>query len=289
MATIEFCKFHGFGNDYIVVEEDDLTQVSDIGAVAKAMCHRHTGVGADGIAVVGPREEEDSDFHCRIFNPDGTEAGFSGNGTRCAVAYLYFKEIWTSDSLKLSTPSGNKEFSFKGRQGDAFSFVSRLGKPEFAAAKIPFSRDTVASDDPVVEFPIRLGVRKYEITCVNVGNPVCVIFTDNFEFNWRRIGRLLESEACFPERTNVVFVKVDSEDQVEIRIWERGAGDTSSSGTCAIAAAIASAYTGKTGREVNVVAPGGTTRTVWDEDDEMVIEGEAELAFCGQFSVLNRD
>src|SRR5437868_11139968 len=110
MPTIPFCKFHGFGNDYIVIEKQLIGDAS-LPDLAKAICHRHTGAGADGIAVVERLGEADADFFCEIINPDGSIAGFSGNGTRCAVAYLHYKEIWTEPSLKLKTKSGIKNYS----------------------------------------------------------------------------------------------------------------------------------------------------------------------------------
>ena len=121
-------------------------------------------------------------------------------------------------------------------------------------------------------------------TFVDVGNPVAVIFLEDFDqIDWRRFGSKIEIAPIFPERTNVVFVKIIDRKNIEIRIWERGAGETSSSGTCSIAAAVASAFTDKTGRKVAVHAIGGTTETVWREDGEMLITGRADLAFCGEY------
>jgi len=120
---------------------------------------------------------------------------------------------------------------------------------------------------------------------LNVGNPVACLFVEAFDqFDWRTIGKEIESHTHFPDRTNVVFVKIVDAENIEIRIWERGAGETSSSGTCSIAAAVASVFAGKTSREIAVHAEGGTTTAVWREDGEMLITGRAELAFCGEFS-----
>lgn len=284
MTGIDFCKFHGFGNDYIVIEETALSEGGDLSALAVAMCARNTGVGSDGIALIGRSDTEDADFNCRIINPDGSEAGFSGNGTRCAVAYLYFKGIWDGERLRLKTKSGPKNYTFLGREGNTFSYLAELGAPRFRASEIPFVVDSTGSDpDSIVDHPLSVGVRNLSVTCVNVGNPVCAVFVDDFDLDWRRIGKDLESNSRFPERTNVVFIKVADRKDLEIRIWERGAGETSSSGTCSIAAAVVSAYTGRTDREVSVHAPGGTTKTHWRDDGEMLIEGTAELAFCGSW------
>jgi diaminopimelate epimerase len=290
MFPINFCKFHGFGNDYIVFESEELKQISSVEDFARNVCHRNTGIGGDGIAVLEKLETE-ADYSCRIINPDGSEAGFSGNGTRCAVAYLYYKNLWTAENLKLKTRSGIKNYQLLERAKNTFWFLAELGKPKFDLPKTSFS------EAPLSETGIQQENLKRTIMIpgegiivafnfVDVGNPVAVIFSEDFsQINWRHIGSRVENfTQIFPERTNVVFVKVVDRKNIEIRIWERGAGETSSSGTCSIAAAVASAFTGKTGRKVSVHAPGGTTEAVWrEEDDEMLITGRADLAFCGEW------
>jgi diaminopimelate epimerase len=281
MSKINFCKFHGFGNDYIVVEKKELSEVSDIYEFTKKICYRNTGVGGDGIALLEKLDGAEADYSCRIINPDGSEAGFSGNGTRCAVAYLYYKDLWSGDKLKLKTKSGIKNYEFLSREGNTFWYLAELGKPKFASDQIPFK--SVETLEQITNFDLQLSDRNLPITAVNVGNPVCVLFVEDFNFNWRKIGVEIESHEQFPEKTNVVFVKVIDKENVEIRIWERGAGETSSSGTCSIAAAVASAFLNKTDRKVAVHAEGGTTEAVWRDDDEMLITGRADLAFCGEW------
>lgn len=284
MSAIHFCKFQGFGNDYIVVDQAQLGKEISVRELASAMCDRHKGIGADGLAVIGRSEGAESDFTCRIINPDGSEAGFSGNGTRCAVAYVYFKDLWTRKELRLKTLSGIKNYTLQRRDNNTFWYLAELGKPKFAAAEIPFIDDTEGVDkNRVVDRPLQAGVRSLEITCVNIGNPVCVVFVDDFGFNWRRVGAKIESHPKFPERVNTVFVKVKDRKNLETRNWERGAGETSSSGTCSIGAAVAAAFTGRADREVDVKAPGGVTKAIWRKDGEMLIEGRADLVFCGEW------
>jgi diaminopimelate epimerase len=268
MKPIPFCKFHGFGNDYIVFEAEDLRETKNLSDFAAVVCHRNTGIGGDGIAVLEKLEGGAADYACRIINPDGSEAGFSGNGTRCAVAYLYYKNLWRENSLKLETKSGIKTYELLEKTDFTFWFLAELGKPK-----------------SIANYELRITNYVLPIVSLDVGNPVAVILVDDFDsIDWREAGREIESHPQFPDRTNVVFVKVSDASNVEIRIWERGAGETSSSGTCSIAAAVASAFTGKTGRKVSVHAEGGTTEAVWREDDEMLITGRADLAFCGEWS-----
>ncbi len=270
MKAINFCKFHGFGNDYIVFEADDLDEIISLEDFAKTVCHRHTGIGGDGIAVL-KRLASVADYECRIINPDGSEAAFSGNGTRCAVAYLYDKNLWSAENLRLQTKSGIKNYQLLRRDEKTFWFRAELGKPSVMTngeLRMANHRDVL----PIVE--------------LNVGNPVAAIFVDDFEgLDWRKIGAEIESHEHFPNRTNVVFVKIVDRENIEIRIWERGAGETSSSGTCSIAAAVAAVFAGKTRREIAVHAVGGTTEVVWREDGEMLITGRADLAFSGEFFV----
>ncbi len=293
-ATINFCKFHGFGNDYIIIENKELKAFENLGEFTKRICHRNTGVGSDGIAVLKKSENETADYACRIINPDGSEAGFSGNGTRCAVAYLYYKNLWSSENLKLITWSGVKNYQLLEREENTFWFRAELGKPKFDLPDSHLKIFFQANKSQVNSYPLGLyeeGI-VFDFFFVDVGNPVACIFVQDFSpfvgdsqsFEWQVIGQKIEStREMFPKRTNVVFIKIIDRENIEIRIWERGAGETSSSGTCSIAAAVASAFTEKTERKVSVHAEGGTTEAVWREDDEMLITGRADLVFCGEW------
>lgn len=279
---INFSKFHGFGNDYVVIEASQLANVGDIGDFTKAFCNRHTGVGSDGIAILEKIDDANADFSCRIINPDGSEAGFSGNGTRCAVAYAYFKDLWSAPNLRLKMRTGIKNYRLVRSEGIGhYLFDAEIGKPKLASEEIPFaSEDRLHS---VIDQPVALANHSLQVSCVNVGNPVACVFVQNFDFDWRSIGRELETHSAFPDRANIVFVKVVDRENIELRIWERGAGETAASGTCSCGAAVLTAFRGESGRRVNVHSEGGTTVVTWRDDDEMMILGRADFIFSGTF------
>jgi diaminopimelate epimerase len=282
MTPIKFCKFHGFGNDYIVMERAHLRSNVELSELARAICNRHTGAGSDGIAVLEKSEGETADYSCEIVNPDGSIAGFSGNGTRCAVAYLYYKKLWSRPDLRLETRSGAKNYTLIERLSEGhYWFEAEIGKPKLRSDQIPVL--TEARLESVIDHRIPLGDKRLNVSAVNVGNPVVCAFVDGFELDWRTLGRQLEIHEAFPERANVVFVKILDRENIELRIWERGAGETSASGTCASAAAVMSALTGRTERTVSVHTEGGVTEIFWREDDEILLTGRADLAYCGEW------
>jgi len=275
----QFTKFHGLGNDYLVIEAEQLAGIDDLGEFARRICNRHYGAGGDGIAIVGKSDTDAADFTCRIFNPDGSEAGLSGNGTRCAVASLYYKGVWSKDALRLSTRTGLKRYFLRGQPGRGkYLFESELGEPKFDSRAIPMSIDPPV--ERVVDYPFET----FQITAMQMGNPNCCIFTDDFDsLDWRRIGKHLENHPQFPDRTNVVFVRVVDRKLIELRIWERGVGETTASGTCSCAGAVAAMVNEKTDRDVRVVMEGGEVKIQWRADGQVVITGTAEVVYSGQW------
>ncbi|MDQ1728396.1 MAG: diaminopimelate epimerase [Pyrinomonadaceae bacterium] len=296
---IRFIKFHGFGNDYIVIESRELaaaslTTTAELGEFARRICNRHYGAGADGIAVVAQAEVAGADFNVRIFNPDGSEASLSGNGTRCAAAYLYYQKLWSGEELRLSTRAGVKLYVLReapspgGNAGrmpvvPAYVFDSELGKPQFDPASIPM----IVSGAPqkVIDYELAVGDQSFSVTALQMGNPNCCIFVDDFDaLDWRRIGKTIETHQQFPERTNVVFVRVVNRRTIELRIWERGVGETEASGTCSCAAAVAAMIKNETERAIDVLMPGGSAKICWrgaGDAGEVVITGTAEVIYSG--------
>jgi diaminopimelate epimerase len=278
-----FTKFHGLGNDYLVIEAEQLANVSDLGEFARRICNRHYGAGGDGIAIISKADGEDADFNCRIFNPDGSEAGLSGNGTRCAVAYLYYMRLWTRKELRLSTRTGLKKYILRGQPAPGkFLFESELGQPKFDSQSIPMSIRPPL--ERVIRYPLPVDGEPVPITAMQMGNPNCCIFVDDFEgLNWRRLGKAIEVHPQFPDRTNVVFVRVVQRDVIELRIWERGVGETTASGTCSCAGAVAAMINDKADRDVRVLMEGGEVKIQWRADGEVVITGTAEVVYSGQW------
>jgi diaminopimelate epimerase len=286
-----FTKFHGFGNDYLVFEAEQLASVSDLGSLAQRICNRHYGAGADGIAIarrseppaVAGGQKTNFDFEVRIFNPDGSEAGMSGNGTRCAAAYLFFHNLWTNDQVRLQTRNGIKRYHLRGRTDEgSFLFDSELGRPKFDSVSIPMLLNPPS--DRVVDYPLEVAEQTLHVTSLQMGNPNCCVFVDDFdEIDWRRLGPLIENHPQFPERTNVIFIQVVDRANIEERIWERGVGETESSGTCSCAAVIASVINGKTDRRVSVHAPGGLIPIEWREDGEVLLTGRADVVYNGEW------
>jgi diaminopimelate epimerase len=279
----KFTKFHGFGNDYLVIESSELAGVQNLGEFARLICQRHLGAGGDGIAVVTPLRDETANFNVRIFNPDGSEANLSGNGTRCAAAYLYYSNLWNADELLLSTRSGIKKYFLREKLSEGkYLFDSELGEPKFDSESVPMI--TEQKLQAVVDYPIAVGNETLAVTALQMGNPNCCIFVDNFDsIDWRTIGKAIENHPQFPERTNVVFVRVIDLKTIELRIWERGVGETTASGTCSCAGAVAAMKKDKTERMVRVLMEGGEADILWREDGQVVITGTAEVVYSADW------
>lgn len=294
---MRFAKFQGYGNDYLVFEGGELGAVGwregferlaldePFPDFVRKICDRHYGAGSDGVAVVERLAEGGAaDYRLRIFNPDGGEAAMSGNGSRCAASYLHFQGLWSDEELRFETRAGVKRYVLRERRGAGeFRFEAEIGRPRFDSASIPMRTD--APREEVRDYALSIpGGESLKVTALQMCNPNCCAFVDDLDgTDWRRLGRAIESHTDFPERTNVEFIKVLDRQNIEARVWERGAGETLSSGTGACAAAVASMVGGRTDRNVRVSMPGGVLEVLWREDGEVLLTGEASVVYRGEW------
>jgi diaminopimelate epimerase len=282
LSDIKFTKTQGMGNDFLIIEVDDVASMRTASELARKMCPRNYGAGADGIVFVARARRNDADFASRIFNADGSEAGVSGNGTRCVAAYLYHAALWNEPQVRIATAAGVKHGRLVERDGAQFVFEFDMGPPNLASDSVPMSISPPV--DRVVSYPVRLGGDVLEVTCLSMGNPQCIIFvTDLNAVNLEEMGPLIEDHPIFPDRANVEFARVISRDEIEIRIWERGAGHTLSSGTGSCASAIAAALNGFTDRSIRVRTEGGVLRVDWLADDRVMLTASAEVVYEGRW------
>ncbi|MGA9773438.1 MAG: diaminopimelate epimerase [Blastocatellia bacterium] len=282
MSEIEFTKLQGLGNDFLIIEVRDVGTLRQASEIARLLCQRNFGAGADGVIFVTRARHADADFASRIFNSDGSEAGISGNGTRCVAAYVCYKGLWSEPAVRIATAAGVKLGRLVAREGTRFEFEFDMGEPRFSSEAVPMSLDQPLAR--VVSYPLHLGGDMLEVTCLSMGNPQCVIFVpDLSRVNLSEMGPLIEHHPIFPDRANVEFARIISRDEIEIRIWERGAGHTLSSGTGACASAVAAALNGLTDRSVRVLTEGGQLRVDWRDDNTIALTGSAEVIYEGRW------
>jgi len=274
----EFVKSHGLGNDYIVLDQAQLSRPLTPEAV-RTICDYHFGVGSDGILLVIPGTE--ADFGVRIFNPDGSEAEKSGNGIRILAKFLYDHGYAPRPELTISTLGGHVRARLD-LDGDRVRMITaEMGRATFVSTEIPVAgprrevvRETLAVDD-----------QRLTVTCVSVGNPHCVIFTDTLDVDEvKRLGPKIERHPSFPNRINVQFAKLLGRDRVSILIWERGAGYTLASGTSSCAVAAACVKNGLTDRTVTIESPGGALAVSIADTWELTLTGPVSEICRGRLS-----
>jgi diaminopimelate epimerase len=265
---IPFTKAHGAGNDFLLSWAEQVPAV-DLPSTARAICDRHTGIGADGWMLI---RGHSIDHSIRLFNADGSEPEMSGNGTRCAAALLIDAGRASGD-LVITTGAGPKHLRLLERDGHRFLFEMDMGTPKFDEREILYS------------LPLRRGsqeVNLLDATLVNTGNPQCVVFVDGFPPDWETLGAEIEGHAHFPKRTNVSFVRVADEHTIDVRFYERGAGVTLSSGTGSTGAAVAAILRKLAASPVTVRTPAGESLVLrWD--DSVYLTGPAEIVGAGEF------
>ena len=273
---MRFTKMHGIGNDYVYINTFEET-VTDPSALAVAMSRPHFGIGADGLVLIGPSSE--ADFRMRMFNADGSEGEMCGNAVRCIAKYVYERGLTRQSRVRLATASGIKTLELQIDAGRVRQVTVDLGEPQLAPAAIPVNLPGAR----VLNHPINVRGQTLHMSCVGMGNPHAVIFVDDpAQFDVHGIGRQIEHDALFPKRTNVEFVHVLAPDQIEMRVWERGSGETLACGTGAAAALVAAVLNGLTERSARVKLCGGELQVTWNPDDNHIYQsGPAAFVFDG--------
>lgn len=275
---MRFTKMHGIGNDYIFVNcFEEIVQ--DPSRQALIMSRQHFGVGADGLVLI--ESSDTADFGMRIFNSDGSEAEMCGNAARCIGKYVYERGITEKTELTLDTKSGIRQLSLTVEKGKVSRVRVDMGSPELNPRNI-------AVDLPgeiVLRHRMQLMGQNWYITCVNMGNPHCVIFVKDPEaIDVATLGPMFENHPLFPRRTNVEFVRVIRRDVLQMRVWERGAGETLACGTGASAALVAAVLCGLSDRTVQMKLTGGNLELSWNAEDNHVYQtGPAEYVFDGEW------
>ena len=271
-----FTKMHGLGNDYVCIN-CFRERVEDPPGFARTLCDRHYGIGADGLILICPSKV--SDFKMEIYNSDGSVAGMCGNGIRCLGKYVYDYRLTGKETLSIETKSGIRNMYLHIQDGKACGAMVDMGVPRLNAHSIPI----LSEKDLVIYEPIEVQEKNYRMTGISMGNPHAVIFSEEINgISLEETGRELEFHPRFPERANIEFCHVTARDRMEIRVWERGVGETLACGTGACAAVVASVLNDLTDEEVIVKLLGGELSVRWDRKvNHVFLEGPAVKVFDG--------
>lgn len=277
---MKFTKMHGIGNDYVYVNcfEEKIENPSE---VAKMVSDRHFGIGSDGMILIKPSGQ--ADFFMEMYNSDGSQGEMCGNGVRCVAKYVYDHEMTDKTHISIDTLGGIKYLDLTVEQGKVSLVKVNMGSPVLIPEKIPVAYEGA----DCISRPILVGGREYSVTCVSMGNPHAVIYMNDVEhLDIEKIGPLFENHEKFPARINTEFVKVIDRKTLQMRVWERGAGETLACGTGACAVAVASALNGFSEDEVTVKLLGGDLQIRWDREDNLVyMTGSATTVFEGDIKI----
>lgn len=281
---IKFTKMHGLGNDYVYIDCTAKTgqKIENESSLARFVSDRHFGVGSDGLILIC--DSDVADFKMRMFNYDGSEAEMCGNGIRCVGKFVYDKGLIDRDLITIETLAGIKVLKLNVVDGKVETVRVDMGEPILEPEKIP-----VVSDEKIVKNLILNAVDKeYKFSCVSMGNPHAITIVDNVkDFDIVKYGKTLEYDGHFPRRSNIEFIELVDKNNIKMRVWERGAGETLACGTGACASAVACSLNGYTDRKVTVELLGGKLEIEWSEKDNHVyMTGPATTVFEG---VLEND
>lgn len=273
MAEIRFTKMHGCGNDFIFLDclKDE---IGDLGKIAKRLCDRRFGIGADQLLTVHPSKV--ADFKMEIYNADGVQVEMCGNGIRCFAKYVYDHGLTQKRELEVETLAGTIRPRLIGDQVEV-----DMGEPILEGRKIP-----VNADGKIINYPLEVDGVIYQVCCVSMGNPHCVLYLEELDhLDIEGIGPRFEYHLFFPKRVNTEFVQILSPHEVWMRVWERGAGETWACGTGACAVGVAGSLTGRTERKITVHLRGGDLLIEWRGNNRVYMTGGAEEVFQGTVKI----
>jgi diaminopimelate epimerase len=281
--VIEFAKYHGLGNDFILIDNRHQTAPLLTPEQAIQWCDRHFGIGADGVIFALPGQQG-ADYTMRIFNSDGSEPEMCGNGIRCLAQFL--ADLDTQAGISLPPQTTYRIYTLAGlispTLGAAGQVTVDMGLPKLLAAEIPTT--LAAADHKVINQALEVGGQTWQVTCVSMGNPHCITVVDDVEaIALATLGPQFEHHPAFPQRTNTEFIQVVSRNYLKMRVWERGAGATLACGTGACASLVAGILNQECDRQATVELPGGCLQIEWSETDQhLYMTGPAEKVFTGQ-------
>lgn len=275
MEILDFIKIHGLGNDFVLVDGFQQKIPGELGPLAKRVCHRRFGVGADGLVIMVPSDR--ADFRMRIFNADGSEPEMCGNAIRCVAKYAY-RRGRAGKKMTVETLAGIMSPELIQEGGRVVAVKVDMGRPGLTPESIPMT----VTGEKVVQVPLNVDGERYFVTGVSMGNPHCILFVEDVKSApVLTLGPKIETHHMFPAKTNVEFVQVVNKKEVNMRVWERGVGETLACGTGASATAVACVLNQKTDQEIVVHLSGGDLKLLWD--DHVFMTGPAEEVFEGKF------
>ena len=274
---IKFTKMHGLGNDYVYIDAIN-QKIENESSLAKFVSNRHFGIGSDGLILIC--KSEIADFKMRMFNSDGSEAEMCGNGIRCVGKFVYDKGLTNKTTVKIETLAGIKTLILNTKDGKVETARVDMGEPILEAEKIP----VISTEKPVKNLELEAENKKFKFTCVSMGNPHAITIVENTKkFDVEKYGKVLEIDKAFPKKANIEFAQIIDRQNINMRVWERGAGETLACGTGACATAVACNLNGLTDRKVNIELLGGTLNIEWNETDNHVyMTGPAVTVFDGE-------
>lgn len=275
MKHLRFTKMHGIGNDYVYV--DCFSQrVTDPAALARRVSPRRTAVGSDGLILIYPSHV--ADCRMEMYNADGSRGEMCGNGIRCVGKYVYDHGLVPKETLRVETDAGIKALTLRTQAGHVAAVTVDMGEPILDGPRIP-----VAAEGRVINAALDVDGKTYHVTCVSMGNPHCVLFVPTVDdLVLEQIGPRFEQHTFFPKRVNTEFVKVIGRNELRMRVWERGSGETAACGTGACAVLVAAVLNDKSERRAVVHLNGGDLEIEWDADNHVFMTGPAEEVFSGE-------